>query len=202
MIPNGARVEREVNFSFNSLERIRLNLRTPDFTTASRIEGAINAALTERPAQLLDAGTVDLSLEDMQQSPASVMVQVENLSVDPAQKARVVVDQRSGTIVLGADVKISAVAVAQGNLSIRINERPFVSQPNPFSPNGETIILPRTDIDIDTGEENRIALLEPSVSLTDLVSSLNALGVGPQGMIDILKSIKAAGALHADLVIN
>ena len=133
-VPNGARVEREVNFSFNSLERIRLNLRTPDFTTASRIENAINAAFPGQPARLLDAGTVDLSVKITDQSPASLMVQVENLSVDPAQKARVVIDQRSGTIVLGADVKISAVAVAQGNLSIRINERPFVSQPNPFSP--------------------------------------------------------------------
>ncbi len=201
-VPNGARVEREVNFSFNSLKRIRLNLRTPDFTTASRIENAINGAFSQRPAQLLDAGTVDLSLAELAQSPAAIMVQVENLAVDPAQKARVVIDQRSGTIVLGADVKISAVAVAQGNLSIRINERPFVSQPNPFSPNGETIIIPRTDIEIDRQTENRVALLEPSVSLSDLVGSLNALGVGPQGMIDILKSIKTAGALHADLVIN
>ena len=201
-MPGGAKVEREVAFNFNDMDRIRLNLRAPDFTTASRISEVINARFTPETATLLDPGTVDLSLKTTDLAPASFMVLVENLTVAPAQKARVVIDQRSGTIVLGSDVKLSAVAVAQGNLSIRITETPVVSQPNPFSPNGESIVLPRTDIEIDEGSQNRIAVVDQSISLSELVSNLNELGVGPRDMIDILKSIKAAGALHAELIVN
>ena len=113
-----------------------------------------------------------------------------------------VVDQRSGTIVLGSEVRISSVAVAQGNLSIRIRETPGVSQPNPFSRNGDTVVVPRTDIEVDRGEDNSIAVLNETMTLADLVDGLNALGVGPREMIDILKSIKSAGALHAELVLQ
>ena len=200
-IPGGARIEREVPFVLNDLENVRLALREPDFTTAARIEFAINQALGGAVATMGDSGTIVLDLAASGQAPARLLAAIENLEVQPAQKARVVVDQRSGTIVLGADVKISRVAISQGNLTIRVNETPVASQPNPFA-EGETLALPRTDIEIDEGAENRMALVEENVTLADLVDGLNALGVGPRDMIDILKSIKAAGALHAELIVQ
>ena len=200
-IPGGARVEREIDFSFGAMAHLRLALREPDFTTASRIEAAINAALGRPVARMDDAGTVALDLALAGQTPARLISQIENLTVAPAIKARVVVDQRSGTIVLGAEVTISRVAVAQGSLAIRITETPIASQPNPFA-EGETLALPRTPIDINGGGDNRVALIEQNVPLADLVDGLNALGVGPRDMIDILKAIKAAGALHAELIVQ
>ena len=200
-IPGGARVEREIDFDFSRLPRLRLALREPDFTTAARIEAAINRALGQPLARMGDAGTVTLDLVAAGVPPARLVSRIENLQIAPANKARVVVDQRSGTIVLGADVTISRVAVAQGNLAIRVTERPIASQPNPFA-EGETLALPRTDIQIDEGAEGRMAVVESNVTLADLVDGLNALGVGPRDMIDILKAIKAAGALHAELVVQ
>ncbi len=200
-IPNGARIEREINFDFQNMQNIRLALRAPDFTTAERIEGKINAGLGGPHARLLDAGTVELDLSRLAQSPAHIISKVENYTLTPAQKARVVVDQRSGTIVLGQNVKVSSVAIAQGNLSIKITEDPVVYQPNPFG-FGEPIQVPRTGITVQDGEPGNIAILDDSVTLPDLVAGLNALGVSPREMIDILKSIKTAGALHAELVLQ
>lgn len=201
VIPGGARVEREVAFDFTTLERLRLALRSPDFTTAGRIAARINASLGAPVAVSNDPGTVTVALDQIDLPPAAVMGRIENLTVRPERRARVVVDQRSGTIVLGADVRISRVAVSQGNLTIRVEERPIAVQPNPFA-QGETVVLPRTDLDIEEGEGNRLALLQETVTLADLVAGLNALGVGPRAMIDILKAIDAAGALHADLIVN
>ncbi|MCH8953200.1 MAG: flagellar basal body P-ring protein FlgI [Proteobacteria bacterium] len=200
-IPGGARVEREIDFVFGEMPRIRLALREPDFTTAARIEAAINAALGTPVARMGDSGTVTLDLGLAGETPARLISLIENITVTPASKARVVIDQRSGTIVLGADVTISRVAVAQGRLSIRITERPLPSQPNPFA-DGETLVLPRTEIEISQGGDSRMAVVEGNVSLADLVDGLNALGVGPRDMIDILKAIKAAGALHAELLVQ
>lgn len=200
-IPGGARIEREVPFVLNDLERIRIALREPDFTTAVRIEDAINERIGASVASMSDSGTLTLNPAAVQTSPARLIAAIENIEVNPSQKARVVVDQRSGTIVLGADVKISRVAVSQGNLTIRVNEAPVASQPNPFA-NGETLALPRTGIEIDEGAENRLALVDQNVTLADLVDGLNALGIGPRDMIDILKAIKAAGALHAELIVQ
>jgi flagellar P-ring protein precursor FlgI len=200
-IPAGARVEREVPFIFDQLNRLRLALREPDFTTAARIESAINQLFNRSVAEMNDAGTVTLDLDAAGTGPARLIARIENVEVMPSQKARVVVDQRSGTIVLGADVKISRVAVSQGNLTIRVTETPIASQPNPFA-EGDTLALPRTGIEVDEGAENRLALVERNVTLADLVDGLNALGIGPRDMIDILKSIKAAGALHAELIVQ
>jgi flagellar P-ring protein precursor FlgI len=122
--------------------------------------------------------------------------------VAPSQKARVVVDHRSGTIVLGDDVRISRIAVSQGNLTLRVRETPLVSQPNPFSRTGETVVVPRTDAEIIEEDGTQLALVDGGVSLGELVQGLNALGVTPRDMIDILKSIKAAGALHAEFVVQ
>lgn len=200
-IPGGARIEREVPFALNDLNQIRLALREPDFTTAVRIESAINTKLGSNIAELIDGGTITLHSSKANVQPARLIASIENIEVVPSQKARVIVDQRSGTIVLGDDVKISRVAVSQGNLTIRVNEAPIASQPNPFS-DGETLALPRTGIEIDEEAENRLALVDQNVTLADLVDGLNALGIGPRDMIDILKAIKAAGALHAELIVQ
>lgn len=200
-IPGGARIEREVPFALNDLGRVRLALREPDFTTAARIEAAINGALGKAVATMTDPGTVALDLQTAGRSPARLIAAIENLSVVPSRKARVVVDQRSGTIVLGADVTISSVAVSQGNLTIRVTETPIASQPNPFA-EGESLVLPRTEVEIDEGGENKLALVEGNVTLADLVDGLNALGIGPRDMIDILQAIKSAGALHAELIVQ
>ena len=200
-IPNGARIEREIEFDFGAMSSIRLALRSPDFTTAERIESKINKTFGQPIATLLDSGTVELNLSTVSQSPARLISRIENYDVTPAQKARVVIDQRSGTIVLGQDVKVSSVAIAQGNLSIKIAETPIASQPNAFGA-GDTVILPSTDIDVTDGELGNIALVDENVTLPDLVAGLNALGVSPREMIDILKTMKTAGALHAELVLQ
>ena len=203
VIPAGARVEREIDFTFNDMGHLRLALRDPDFTTAARIEDAINMALGSPVARMLDSGTVLINApRDLAKSPAHLLSRIENIEVSPAQKARVVVDQRSGTIVLGADVRISRVAVSQGNLTLRVTERPFVVQPNPFSENDEAIVVPRTDAAIEEEEGNGLALVDDAVSLPEVIEGLNALGVSPRDMIDILKAIKAAGALHAEFVVQ
>ena len=201
-IPAGARIEREINFDFASMDTIRLALRSPDFTTAQRVEVAVNRGFGRPLAKMLDAGTVELNIASISGSPARILSQIENFGVTPAQKARVVIDQRSGTIVLGEDVKVSSVAVAQGNLSIRITETPVAVQPNPFSETGASIVLPRTDIQVAEGGTGNIAMIEENVTLSELVAGLNALGVSPREMIDILKSMKTAGALHAELILQ
>lgn len=201
-IPSGARVEREIEFNFNGMDSVRLALRTADFTTAGRIEEAVNRAFQRRVATMLDAGTVEVDIKATRaRSAAHAMGLIENLTVEPERTARVVVDQRSGTIVLGADVRLSRVAVAQGNLTLRIEENPLVVQPNPFS-DGQTIVVPRTNVGIDKGQGTGLAEVPGGPSLSELISGLNALGVAPRDMIDILKTIKAAGALHAEFIVQ
>lgn len=200
-IPSGGRVEREIDFAFGALETVRLALRDPDFTTAARIEAALNQAFRRRVAVMLDPGTVELNIAATgAPSAAHAIGMVENLGVEPERLARVVVDQRSGTIVLGDDVRISRVAIAQGNLTLRIEEAPLVAQPNPFA-NGETVVVPRTGVDIEEAPGG-LAELTGSTSLSEVIAGLNALGVAPRDMIDILKTIKAAGALHAEFVVR
>lgn len=201
-IPLGARVEREVEFDFAGLQRVRLALREPDFTTAGRIEQAINRDFGRPVAVMLDSGTVSIDIAAARlPSPAHVLGRVENLTVEPETRARVVVDQRSGTIVMGADVRISRVAVAQGNLTLRIEEMPLVVQPNPFS-NGDTVVVPRTRAEIEEQPGIGLAEVREGTNLSEVVAGLNALGVAPRDMIDILKSISAAGALHAELLVR
>ncbi len=199
-IPSGARVEREVEFDFMTITSLRMALRAPDFTTAGRIETAVNLEFGQAVAVMLDAGTVAVDLTGAD-SPAHVLARLENLTVVPETRARVVVDQRSGTIVMGEDVRISRVAVAQGSLTLRIQETPLVAQPNPFS-DGETVVVPRTSADIQTEDGTGMAELQGGTSLSEVVAGLNALGVAPYDMIDILKSINAAGALHAEFVVQ
>ena len=200
-ISNGARIEREIGYNFNNRETITLALRNPDFTTAARIEDVINGAFGVQVAAMRDPGTIDLDLRSISGSPARIIARIENLSVAVASPARIVIDEKSGTIVLGEDVTISKVAIAQGNISIKITESPVVSQPNPFAA-GETIVLPRSRITIGRTGKDKIAILESNVTLSQLISGLNALGVSPQEMADIIRSMNAAGAIHADLIIR
>lgn len=202
VVPSGARVEREIDFDFAGLSTVRLALRNPDFTTAVRIENAVNREFGRQVAIMLDAGTVQIDIGATRaRSAAHALGRMENLPVEPQQKARVVVDQRSGTIVLGEDVRISRVAVSQGNLTLRITEEPAVVQPNPFA-EGQTVVVPRTNAQVQ--EEPGIGLAEVAAgtSLSEVIAGLNALGVSPRDMIDILKSLKAAGALHAEFVVR
>lgn len=202
VIPSGARVERELDFDFTKLSSIRLALRNPDFTTAGRIENEINGKYGRVVARMLDSGTVllDISATDAL-SPAHAIGEIENLLVTPEIKARVVVDQRSGTIVMGADVRISRVAVSQGNLTLRIQEEPIVVQPNPFT-EGQSIVVPRTQASITEDAGPGLAEVAEGTTLSEVIAGLNALGVSPRDMIDILKSIKAAGALNAEFIVR
>lgn len=200
-VPGGAIVEKEILFDFNAQNTLTLALRNPDFTTAARVEDKINASLGRPIAYMRDPGTIELNLSGTGGSPARVLAAIENLPIDVESPARIVIDEKSGTIVLGQDVTISKVAIAQGNISIKVRENPVVSQPNPFA-EGETIVLPRTDIAVtQTGNEN-IALLEQNTTLSQLIDGLNALGVRPQEMSDIIRAMSAAGAIHAELVIR
>lgn len=201
-IPSGARVEREVDFDLDTLASVRLALRSPDFTTAARIERAINENFGRSVARMLDSGTVALDIiATHAQSPAHALFIVENILVQPETRARVVVDQRSGTIVMGEDVRISRVAVAQGNLTLRIEEEPIAVQPNPFAV-GQSVILPRTTTELTEQTGAGMAEIAGGADLSEIIAGLNALGVSPRDMIDILSAIEAAGALHAEFIVR
>jgi len=198
-IANGAMVEREVPFQLASRTVLRLGLRNPDLTTARRIATAINRVLGAASASARDPRTVaiELSGRDM----IDTLAQIEDLQVEPDSPAVVIIDEASGTIVMGSNVRISTVAIAQGNLTIHVTETPEVSQPGAFS-GGTTAVVPRTTIAVDTQNDRKLGIVPGSVTLRDLVASLNALGVGPRDLISILQSIKAAGALQADLQVR
>ena len=199
-IASGAIIEREVGFEFGKKESIKLSLRNPDFTTARRIAQAINAFLGTPAAAPSDPTTINLKIPaSYKNNVVNLLTDLEQLRVVPDQLARVVIDEQSGTIVMGDNVRISTVAIAQGSLTIRITEAEQVSQPGPFAEVGTTTTVQRTDIEIDEGEENRLTVLQPGVSLQEMVNGLNALGIGPRDMITILQAIKTAGALQAEI---
>ncbi len=197
-IANGATVEREVPFRLDARTGMRLALRNPDLATARRIAEAINQAVAPI-ARATDPRTVSLDLTG--RDAIDVLAQVEVLRVKPDSPAVVIVEEASGTVVMGSDVRISTVAIAQGNLTIRVTEAPVVSQPGAFS-NGQTVVVDRTSIQIDDQKDRKLGILTGSATLRDLVGSLNALGVSPRDLISILQSIKAAGALQADLQVR
>jgi flagellar P-ring protein precursor FlgI len=199
-IPNGAIVEREVGFELHGLANLRLSLRNPDFTTATRLAGAINKSVGSAEAKAIDPGTVTFKVpKNRRNDLVTLMMEIEQLRVIPDQAARVVIDEQSGIIVMGENVRISTVAIAQGNLTIRITETPQVSQPEPFSNTGTTTTVERTEIEIDEDKNRKLTVLQNGVSLQELVRGLNALGIGPRDMISILQTVKAAGALQAEI---
>lgn len=197
-IANGAIIEREIDFALNRLQLIRLALRNADFTTARRIAAAINDFIGSATAEPLDPSTVQLSVPQAYQgNVVALMTEIEQLQIEPDIPAKIVIDERSGIIVLGRDVRVATVAVAQGNLTVSISETPQVSQPAPFS-RGRTVTVPRTQIGVQE-DGKKLALVREGVSLHQLVDGLNALGIGPRDLIAILQAIKAAGAIQADI---
>lgn len=198
-IDNGAIVEREVGFSLSELSSFRVALRTPDFTTATRVRDAVNMELGAQYANVLDPGTIEVRVENKANVAEFVSV-IENLTVTPDSIARVVVDEKSGTIVIGSNVRIGQVAISQGGLTVKVRERFNVSQPEPISIGGTTVVIPDTELDVEE-KDSKFTILEGDVSLQDLVDGLNAIGVGARQTISILQAIKSSGALHADLEI-
>ncbi len=198
-IENGATVENEIEFQLGTLRSVRLNLRNPDFTTAIRTADAINAVMGPGTATALDPSTIEIDAPG-KSATASMLAEVENIRVKPDSAAKVVIDARSGTIVIGADVRIDQVAVSQGGLTVMVREDPEVSQPNPITIGGTTVVVPRTSIEV-AKKEAHFTILDGDVSLQRLVDGLNAIGLGATETISILQAIKAAGALHADLEI-
>ncbi|HSA81890.1 MAG TPA: flagellar basal body P-ring protein FlgI [Geminicoccaceae bacterium] len=200
-IAAGGIIEREVGFELDQLERIRIALRNPDFTTAERIALAINRRFASPVARVTDPATVALSVPSAYRSRiAALLTDIEQLTVEPDQPARVLVDEQSGIIVMGDDVRISQVAIAQGNLTVRITEATQVSQPNPRA-EGDTVVVPRTRVEVEQGGGSNMVVLQEGVSLQELVAGLNALGVQPRDLISILQAIKAAGALQAEIMV-
>ena len=198
-IASGAIVEREIQFDLASLPALKLALRNPDFTTARRVGDAINAFIGTKIATAADPATINVAVPaNYKGNIVGLLTDIEQLRVQPDLPAKIVIDEASGIIVMGADVRVSSVAIAQGNLTIRVTEFPEVSQPAPFS-DGETTVVPRTDVSVDESGDKKLAVLRSGISLQQLVNGLNALGVGPRDMIAILQAIKAAGALQAEI---
>jgi flagellar P-ring protein precursor FlgI len=198
MIPSGAIVEKEIDFNINNLKVIKLALRNPDITTATQLAETINSFLREDSARAHDPGTVELSIPpEYEGNVLRLLSIIETIEVNPDTAAKIVIDEASGTIVMGENVRISTVAVAQGNLTITIEENPTVTQPNPLS-QGVTTITPNPTIKTDENGK-QLAVLESGTTLKQLVSALNGLGVGPRDLITILQNIKSAGALQADI---
>jgi flagellar P-ring protein precursor FlgI len=197
-IVNGAIIEREIDFALNRLPQVRLALRNADFTTAKRIAAAVNDFIGAPTAEPLDPSTVQVTVPPQYRANAvALLTEIEQLQVEPDLSAKIVIDERSGVIVMGRDVRVSTVAVAQGNLTVTITEAPQVSQPAPFS-RGQTRVTPRTRIGVQE-DGKKLAMVQEGISLQQLVDGLNALGIGPRDMIAILQAIKAAGAIQADL---
>ena len=199
-IANGAIIEREIGFELSGVRDIDLMLRNPDFTTARRIAQAVNAFLGTPAARSMDPGTVRIQVPARYRDDVvALLTDIEQLRVRPDQIARVIIDENTGTIVMGENVRINRVAIAQGNLTIRVTETPQVSQPAAFAEQGQTVTVPRTDIDVNEQADRKLGVLQTGVSLQELINGLNGLGVGPRDMITILQAIKASGALQAEI---
>ncbi len=199
-VPAGAIVEREIAFRLEDLQTVRLALKNPDFTTARRIAQAINGFTSSDLAKAENSASVMLVRpQNYDGSIVDLITDIEQLPVQPDLPAKVVISERSGVIVMGADVRISNVAIAQSNLTIKVTETPQVSQANPFAEGGETVVVPRTDLDVNQGGDVKLATLDTGVTLQDLVTGLNRLGMQPRDIITIIQAVKAAGALQAEI---
>jgi len=200
-VVNGAIIEKEIASNFNSKQSLTLNLHRADFTTASRVAQAINIAFYDQIARTHDAGTIEVQVpEKYQGNTVALVTIIERLGVTPDTVSRVVINERTGTIIMGENVRISTVAIAHGNLSIEIKEDKNVSQPLPFSRGGQTVVTPESQVLVQEGN-NPIFLVESGVSIGEVVKALNALGVSPRDLISIFQALKAAGALQAELEI-
>ena len=199
-IANGALIEGEVGLQLNGRERIRMLLNNPDFTTSVRLADTINMQLGAGVAWAVDSGTIEVQvLESYRANVAAFVATLENMEVTPDQVAKVVLDERTGTVVVGENVRIATVAIAHGNLSIEIREEPQVSQPAPLS-QGRTVVTPRSEVQVKE-DKSQVVLLSHAVTIRDLVRALNSIGASPRDLVAIFQAIKAAGALQAKLEI-
>ena len=197
-VVGGVMIEKEVHTTFGQKRTLSLSLHNPDFTTVSRVASVINTALADGVARTPDAGTVEVRVpHNFEGNIVQLLSLIEGLEVTPDEIAKVVVNERTGTVVIGQDVRISTIAIAHGNLSIEVKEKEEVSQPLPFS-EGDTVVVPETDITVKE-EKNKLFLVETGVSINEVVRALNALGVSPRDLITIFEALRAAGALKAKL---
>lgn len=200
-VPNGALIERELPNTLTGKTILNLNLNVADFTTASRIVSAINDKFKSAVAASSDPGSVSLKIpEEYANRTVEFVASLERLEVKPDQLATVVLNERTGTIVMGDNVRISTVAITHGSLSLVIKETPQVSQPAPLSKTGETKVVPNTDLKV-VEDNRRLMVLQEGASIGDVVRALNQLGVTPRDLISILQAVKSAGALQAELTI-
>lgn len=199
-VPGGATIEREVPFDFNGLDDLTIALNYPDFTTALRVSKAINQGLGELLASPLDAGTVRVEVPEMYKNNlVNLIASLEQIDIQPDMEAKIILSERTGTVIMGENVRISSVAIAHGNLSVQIKENTNVSQPTPFS-KGQTVVTP--DSQVNVSEETKKLILMPyGTDLGSLVRALNAIGVSPRDLITVFQAIKASGALQAELEI-
>jgi flagellar P-ring protein FlgI len=199
-IPGGALVEREVCFALPEGEKLTYRLKKPDFTTVSRMAAAINTRFGAGTACSIDSGSLKISVpEDLQGQTVNFVAALEGLEVRPDAPAKIVVNERTGTIVMGEEVRLSTVAVSHGNLSLVITESAHVSQPNPLAA-GETAVVPETGIEV-VEEKGNLVVMDMGVSIGEIARALNAIGATPRDLIAIFQSIKEAGGLHAELVV-
>lgn len=197
-IANGATIEREIAYDLAGQTDIRLSLRNPDFATASRMADAINRYLGAAAAKATSPATIAVARPtSFSGDMVAMLAQIEQLVVEPDLPAKIVINENSGVVVMGENVRVSTVAIAQGALTVSVRETPVASQPNPLS-GGQTVALPRTDVSVEE-QLGGLAMVETGVALSDLVEGLNALGVSPRDLIAILQALKAAGALQADI---
>jgi len=201
-IPNGATVERGVPSDFLTQEAVVLNLHTPDFTTSNRLASQINATMGAGIAQSVDAVSVAVRAPADIRQRTSFVAALENLEIEPGEvSAKVIVNSRTGTVVIGANVRVTPAAVSHGSLVVTISERPFASQPlAPFSDAGETVVLPDSEVEISQ-EEGSMFLFEAGTSLDEIVQAVNRVGAAPGDLVAILEALKQAGALRAELVV-
>ncbi|MDR0826921.1 MAG: flagellar basal body P-ring protein FlgI [Desulfovibrio sp.] len=196
-VPGGGIIERAVPFEFNSQQSLTLNMNNPDFSTTNQVVERINKALGGDFARPIDLSSIALEIPaDFKGNMVPLMASLENIEVTPDNAAKVVVDEKTGTIILGRDVRISRVAVAHGNLHVTVQENQEVSQPGPFS-SGNTVVTPSTDL--SSREDLRNLNILEGATLQELVDALNSVGATPRDLISILRSMKSAGALHAHL---
>ncbi len=199
-IADGAIIEREVPYALKTATSLKLALKNPDFSTAASIAGAINNRYPGT-AEVLDPATVEISARNSGGGMVDLVSQIENLSVDVDQPARIVINEASGTVVMGTDVRVSPVAIAHGGLTISVSDDSYASQPAPES-NGETVVVSATRIKVDESRGKSLAMVGGGTSLRSLVGGLNALGVSPRDLITILQAIKSAGALQAEIEVQ
>ncbi len=201
-IPNGATVERSVPTDFLTREAIVLNLHTPDFTTSNRLADEINMTMGPGTAHSIDAVSVSVRAPADPAQRTAFVSALQSLEVEPGEvQARVIVNSRTGTVVIGDNVRVTPAAVSHGSLVVTISEAPYVSQPiAPFAPGGRTVVVPDSEISIDQGGDSMF-LFEPGTSLDEIVQAVNRVGAAPGDLVAILEALKQAGALRAELIV-